>query len=119
MPNEPLEILFIINVHVTPSLLPLGGAIHIVSPKDPPTPQRGARRRRCFTPVKQDHHATVFNRMPLDLMIRPVARIVRELPPSHRRTVYPFLPRPQDEVLLTCGVRLCRDNKKAVYYCIR
>jgi hypothetical protein len=37
--------------------------------------------REGSTPLR-DHHATDSHRMPLGLMIRPAARIVRELPPS-------------------------------------
>jgi len=51
---------------------------------------------------------------PLDLMIRPVARIVRELPPSLRRTVYPFLPRPQVKSYYRAEYGYGRDNKKTV-----
>ena len=50
-----------------------------------------------------------------DLLMRPVARIIRELPPSLAayRVRFPSAP-PRLGCLLSCGVRLSSETKKAV-----
>lgn len=91
-----------ISAHPIPPFIPYQ-SFH---PKTPPTPPEWSKEEiRCFTPAKRDHHVCL--RKTPDLMIRPVARIVRELPPRPRsyRVRFPSAP-PRLGCLLTCGVRL-------------
>jgi len=56
--------------------------LYYPSPKDPPYPIEEVRKEKVLHPTCVDHHANGWIRYAPDLMIRPVARIVRELPPS-------------------------------------
>jgi len=56
--------------------------LYYPSPKDPPYPIEEVRKEKVLHPTEVDHHANGWIRYAPDLMIRPVARIVRELPPS-------------------------------------
>ena len=83
---------------------------HIISPKDPPTPHKNEEGRNRFHPLAGSS-CYGFPPYAPGLTIRPAQRIIRELPPSLRIPSSPFLPRPQAEVLLSCGVRLLRKQK--------
>ena len=83
-------------------------------PKTPPTPNEWSKEGERFHPTCVDQHATDWIPYTPDLLMRPVARIIQELPPSLAayRVRFPSAP-PRLGCLLSCGVR-SSEMKKAV-----
>ena len=80
-----------------------------------PLPHGRDREGRCFTPLEWIIMRRIGYRLPLGLMIRPAARVIRELPPSLAayRVAVSFRAAPLAAptfVRSTAGV----ENKKAV-----
>jgi len=90
-----------------------------ISTQRPPTP-RDVRRGEGSTPAKQDHHVT-DRPSTLGLMIRPAARIIRELPPrreSYRVAVFfRAAPLAAPAVVRSTEVVESTDVKKAACNC--